>query len=65
MRIGLFSPHFAFNYGAVLQAFALKTFLIEHGYDAVILNRRPEYHCAIPSLSGRIAEKNRGIGQIQ
>ncbi len=57
MRIGLFSPHFAFNYGAVLQAFALKTFLIEHGYDAVILNRRPEYHCAIPSLSGRIARK--------
>lgn len=57
MRIGLFSPHFAFNYGAVLQAFALKTFLIEHGYDAVIINRRPEYHCAIPSLSGRIARR--------
>ena len=57
MRIGLFSPHFAFNYGAVLQAFALKTFLIEHGYDAVIINRRPEYHCAIPSLFGRIARR--------
>lgn len=57
MRIGLLSPHYAFNYGAVLQAFALKTFLIEHGYDAVILNRRPEYHCAISSLSGRIARR--------
>lgn len=57
MRIGLFSPHYAYNYGAVLQAFALKTFLRERGYDAVILNRRPEYHCAIPSISGRVARK--------
>ena len=57
MRIGLFSPHYAYNYGAVLQAFALKTFLRERGYDAVILNRRPEHKCAIPSFTGRVARK--------
>ncbi len=57
MRIGLLSPHYAYNYGAVLQAFALKTHLRSRGHDAVILNRRPAYHCAIPSLSGRMARR--------
>ena len=57
MKIGLLSPHYAFNYGAVLQAFALKTYLRNQGHDAVILNRRPAYQCAIPSLLGRIARK--------
>lgn len=55
MRIGLFSPHYAFNYGAVLQAFALKEYLRGQGYDAVILNRRPAYQRAIPSRLGRMA----------
>lgn len=57
MRVGLFSPHYAFNYGAVLQAFALKEYLIDNGYDAAIINRRPEYQCAIPSFMGRIARR--------
>lgn len=57
MRIGLLSPHYAYNYGAVLQAFALKTYLRKLGYDAVILNRRPAYHCAIPSMLGRLARR--------
>ncbi len=57
MRIGLFSPHYAFNYGAVLQAFALKEYLRQQGFDAVIFNRRPEYQCAIPSWQGRLARK--------
>lgn len=57
MKIGLLSPHYAFNYGAVLQAFALKHFLRTNGYDAVILNRRPAYQCAIPSLRGRLARR--------
>lgn len=57
MKIGLLSPHYAFNYGAVLQAFALKTFLRSIGHDAIIINRRPEYQCAIPSRLGRIARK--------
>lgn len=57
MRIALFSPHYAYNYGAVLQAFALKEYLRDNGYDAIIFNRRPTYQCAIPSLLGRIARK--------
>lgn len=57
MKIGLLSPHYAFNYGAVLQAFALKEYLRSLGHDAIILNRRPAYQCAIPSLFGRIARK--------
>ncbi len=57
MKIGLLSPHYAYNYGAVLQAFALKHYLRGIGHDAVILNRRPAYQCAIPSLYGRIARK--------
>lgn len=57
MKIALFSPHYAFNYGAVLQAFALKEYLRSKGYDAIIFNRRPTYQCAIPSLLGRIARK--------
>lgn len=58
MKIGLFSPHYAFNYGAVLQAFALKHYLRTIGHDAIILNRRPVYQCDIPSWCGRMA---RGI----
>lgn len=57
MRIGLLSPHYAYNYGAKLQAFALKTYLRKQGHDAVIINRRPAYQCAIPSFLGRMARR--------
>lgn len=57
MKIGLLSPHYAYNYGAVLQAFALKHYLRSIGHDTVIINRRPAYQCAIPSLLGRMARK--------
>lgn len=55
MRIGILTPHFSFNYGAVLQAFALKTYIQSLGHDAILINRRPERLCAIPSKLGRLA----------
>lgn len=38
MKIGTLTYHFANNYGAVLQAYALKTYLEEQGHDVEILN---------------------------
>lgn len=43
MRIGIFTFHNAHNYGAVLQAYALRTKLRELGYDASIINYRNVY----------------------
>ncbi len=43
MKIGILTFHCAHNYGAVLQAFALKEFLISKGEDAFIINYRPDY----------------------
>ena len=51
----ILTPHFSFNYGAVLQAFALKTYIQSLGHDAILINRRPERLCAIPSKLGRLA----------
>ena len=40
MKIGILTFHNAHNYGAVMQAYALRTKLREMGQDAVILNYR-------------------------
>lgn len=40
MKIGILTFHRAVNYGAVLQAWALQTFLQNKGYDAGILDYR-------------------------
>lgn len=40
--IGILTYHFAHNYGAMLQAFALKQFLSSSGFDAEIINYCPE-----------------------
>ena len=40
MRIGILTFHYAHNYGAVLQAFALKTYIASLGYDVKIINYR-------------------------
>jgi hypothetical protein len=42
-KIGILTFHNAHNYGAVLQAYALKTKLKNMGYDAVVLNYRNPY----------------------
>lgn len=42
-KIGILTFHNAHNYGAVLQAYALKTKLNRMGYDARVLNYRNKY----------------------
>lgn len=41
MRIGIITFHWAVNYGAVLQAYALQKVLREKGFDAEVINYRP------------------------
>lgn len=43
MKIGILTFHCAHNYGAVLQAYALQTFLLSQGHDAYIIDYRPQY----------------------
>lgn len=42
-KIGILTFHNAHNYGAVLQAYALKTKLNRMGYEAAVLNYRNKY----------------------
>jgi len=41
-RIGLITFHWAINYGAILQAFSLQQFLLNHGYYSEIINYVPK-----------------------
>ncbi|OQB14347.1 MAG: Polysaccharide pyruvyl transferase [Firmicutes bacterium ADurb.Bin193] len=41
MKIGIITFHWATNYGAVLQAYALQAYLIGCGYDVKIINYLP------------------------
>lgn len=41
MRIGIITFHWVNNYGAVLQAYALQTYLSQQGYDAEIIDYIP------------------------
>lgn len=43
MRIGILTFHYAHNYGAMLQAYALSHFLNQHGFDAEIIDYRLHY----------------------
>lgn len=38
-KVGILTFHYAFNYGGVMQAFALLSFLKLHGYDVYIIDR--------------------------
>ena len=40
MRIGILTLHDSVNYGAVLQAYALRTYLTALGHEAVVIDRR-------------------------
>jgi hypothetical protein len=42
-KIGILTFHYAHNYGAVLQAYALKTKLQQMGYDAQVMNYQNKY----------------------
>lgn len=43
MKIGILTFHYAHNYGAMLQAYALSHFLNLHGFDAEIIDYRLHY----------------------
>lgn len=43
MKIGIITFHCAHNYGAVLQAYAFSSYLRSQGYDASIIDYRPNY----------------------
>lgn len=47
MRIGIITFHRAHNFGAFLQAFALKTFLEEKGHDVEFVDYWPKEHAAL------------------
>lgn len=45
MKIGILTFHCAENFGAVLQAYALQTFLEEKGHEVQIIDYCPNYIC--------------------
>lgn len=46
MKIGILTYQRAHNYGALLQAFALKTWLETQGHDVEMIDYWPDYHSA-------------------
>lgn len=43
MKVGIITCHRAFNYGAVLQAYALQKYLRNHGYEVEVIDYTPQY----------------------
>lgn len=41
MKIGILTFHWATNYGAILQCYALQSFLCEQGHDVEVINYKP------------------------
>lgn len=44
MKIGILTYHRAENYGALLQAYGLRTYLLQQGFDVSFVDYWPEYH---------------------
>lgn len=44
MKIGILTFHWAANYGAVLQCYALQTFLQGLGHEVEVINYKPRYY---------------------
>lgn len=44
MKIGILTFHWAVNYGAVLQCYALQTFLQGLGHEVEVINYKPRYY---------------------
>ncbi len=57
MRIGILTYHWAQNYGAVLQCFALKSKLEEMGHDVFVIDRLPRYRGILRRLYHRFSYK--------
>lgn len=43
IKVGIINFHFAHNFGAVLECIALQTYIESLGYEAYVINYRPEY----------------------
>ncbi|NME63973.1 polysaccharide pyruvyl transferase family protein [Clostridium cadaveris] len=56
MRIGIVTFHWSKNYGAALQAYALKIKLENMGYDVNIINYKPKYPKKRESLDSRMKD---------
>lgn len=54
MKIGILTFHCAYNYGAVLQTYALQEYLRQAGHEVSIINYRPNY---LASLKPQITLK--------
>lgn len=64
MKIGIITFHRAFNYGALLQCYALSKYLINQGYDVEVVDYFPSYFrksysLGIPSLKSKNGFKNK------
>ena len=57
MKIGIMTFHWAQNYGAVLQCYALKCKLEELGHDVWIIDRLPRYEGILRRLYHRFSYK--------
>lgn len=44
MKVGIITFHFAHNYGAMIQAYALQNKISSMGHDTYIVDYRPSYH---------------------
>lgn len=72
MKIGIITFHFACNYGAVLQCYALQTYLEKLGNEVEVINYRPSYHTVryepwknpfVVANSNLKRNKNKNIGK--
>jgi hypothetical protein len=61
MKIGILTYHRAENYGALLQAYAMKTYLRSLGYDVSFVDYWPKYHSDYFSLFPMSFFKTRNI----
>lgn len=57
MKIGILTFHWAQNYGAVLQCYALKCKLEELGHDVFMIDRIPQYQGILRDLYHRFSYK--------
>ena len=65
MIIGIFTFHRAINYGAFLQAFALKTYLGSLGHEVEMVDYWPEGHADAYRLFPRSWKERSFIGKIK
>ena len=61
MKIGILTFHRAHNYGAVLQAYALKTFLRSLGHNVKLIDYWPLFHEKIYKLWDNDVFKNKSF----